>query len=245
MARGWAMGRVFALADLHLSETGLKPMDRFGELWREHSRRMAEAWDRSVRPDDHVLLAGDISWARNPAEAVPDLAWIAARPGRKVLLRGNHDGWWTSLARVHRLLSPDCVALQHDSVEAGPWIVVGARGWTAPDDPMATAADGPIFRRELERLRLSVAHADATWGRERPRLAMLHFPPFLMGHPPSEVVGVLRDAGVRRCVYGHLHGDDHRLAPRGLHDGIHFHFVAADATGFTPVELPQPSDGAS
>lgn len=232
------MARVFALADLHLSLVGHKPMDIFGEAWRDHPRRMAQAWDRSVDPQDTVLLPGDLSWGRNLAEAAPDLAWIGERPGRKLLLKGNHDSWWSSLARVRQALPPGCEALQNDSHRVEEWVVVGARGWTSPDDPVAGEKDASIFRRELERLRLSIAHADRTHGTELPRLGMLHYPPWVEGHPPTAVVELLRRAGVRVVVYGHLHGADHAIAVRGEREGMLFCFVAADALDFAPKELP-------
>ncbi len=229
------MPKLFALADLHLSLSGAKPMDIFGEAWIDHAARMAAAWDRAVQPEDTVLVPGDISWARDLAEAAPDLAWIGDRPGRKVLLRGNHDSWWTTVGKVRRALPPECEPLQNDSLPVGDWIVIGARGWVAPDDPVASPEDERVFRRELERLRLSIADADRRHGRDRPRIAMLHFPPWIRDRDPTEVVAMLRDAGVRECVYGHLHGEDHRLAVTGEHDGIRFHLVACDAVGFSPA----------
>lgn len=232
------MPRLFALADLHLSLSGAKPMDVFGEIWRDHPARMAEAWDRTVAADDAVLLPGDLSWAGTLDEAAPDLAWIAARPGRKVLLRGNHDSWWSSRAKVERALPVGCLALQHDSVQLPDRVVVGSRGWTLPDDPFATDDDRRIFERELQRLKLSIADADARHDRALPRVAMLHYPPWIEGRPPSAVVGVLREARVGACVYGHLHGTDHRLGVVGEHEGIRFQLVASDAVGFAPVEVP-------
>lgn len=231
------MARLFALADLHLSGTGDKPMDVFGELWREHPRRMAAAWDASVSPDDTVLLAGDLSWARNLESARADLAWIAARPGSKLLLRGNHDSWWSGVARIRAALPPGCDVLQNDAHDVGGWVVVGARGWTAPGDPHAVAGDEKVFRREVERLDASLADAERRFGRGLPRLAMLHYPPWLEGHDPTAVVERLQAAEVRVCIYGHLHGDDHRLAVRGMRGGIDFRFVAADAVDFAPVDL--------
>ena len=164
------MTRLFALADLHLSLSGDKPMDVFGPLWRDHARRMAESWDRLVAPEDTVLLPGDLSWARNLAEAAPDLEWIGHRPGHKLLLRGNHDGWWSSASRVRKVLPSGCELLQNDSHRVSDRVVLGARGWTAADDPAADEADAKVFRRELERLRQSVEHADRTFGRDLPRL---------------------------------------------------------------------------
>ena len=231
------MARLFALADLHLSLSGAKPMHVFGDRWKDHAARMAANWDAGVAPEDTVLLPGDLSWARDLSEAAPDLAWIGERPGRKILLRGNHDGWWSSLRQVRQALPPGCEPLQNNAIRVDDHVVVGARGWTAPEDPTAQPEDGKVFRREIERLKLSLAEADRVQPRDLPRLAMTHYPPWLEGRAPTAVVELLRDAGVRVCVYGHLHGDDHRLAVEGEREGIRFHFVAADAVGFAPVEI--------
>jgi hypothetical protein len=231
------MSRVLALADLHLSLSGEKPMEVFGEAWRDHPRRMAEAWDRTVGPEDVVLLAGDLSWATTLVAAAPDLRWIGERPGRKVLLRGNHDYWWPSLSKLRQALPPGCEPLQNNAIPLDRCIVVGARGWIAPDDPTARPEDRKIFARELERLRLSVQDADARFGRSLPRVAMLHFPPWITGREPTAVVPLLRAAGVEACVYGHLHGDDLPLGKTGGGEGMRFHLVSADAVGFRPVEI--------
>lgn len=231
------MARWFALADLHLSSSGAKPMDVFGEPWRDHAAKMARAWDGEVRADDVVLLPGDLSWARTLEEAASDLAWIGARPGRKFLLRGNHDSWWGSLAKVRRSLPAGCEALQNDAHAVEGIVLVGARGWTAPDDPTASPEDAGIFEREIERLRLSVADADRRFGRAAPRLAMVHYPPWIAGRPPGPVVATLREAGVGVCVYGHLHGADHALGVTGVHEGIRFVLASADAVGFAPVRI--------
>jgi len=238
------MARLFAIADLHLSQAGHKPMHVFGELWRDHAARIAAAWDARVDEADTVLLPGDLSWARDLDEAAPDLAWIAARPGRKLLLRGNHDGWWSSVAKVRAALPDGCTALQNDAHRVDDWVVVGARGWTSPDDPAALPGDARVFGRELRRLELSLGEADARFGRSLPRLAMLHYPPWLEGREPTRVVPLLVRGGVRVCVYGHLHGEDHRLAVHGERGGIRFHFVAADAVGFAPAPIPREPGGA-
>jgi predicted phosphohydrolase len=237
------MAHLYALADLHLSGAGDKPMDVFGELWRDHARRMAQNWDATVGDGDTVLLPGDLSWARNLREAAVDLRWIAERPGRKLLLRGNHDSWWSSLARIRDELPPGCEALQNNALEFEDWVVVGARGWTSPDDPFAQPGDERVYRREMERLRLSIVDARRRFGGQRPRLAMVHYPPWIDGREPTEVVDLLADAGVRICVYGHLHGEDHALAVTGTRRGIDFRFAAADAVDFTPVRIDLPQSG--
>jgi predicted phosphohydrolase len=231
------MSRIFAIADLHLSLAGHKPMDIFGEQWSGHAGRMAEAWDGTVTDEDTVLLPGDLSWARDAEEAAPDLEWIGLRPGRKILMRGNHDSWWSSLTKVRAQLPPGCEPLQNNSYLEQGWVILGARGWTSPEDPNATEGDARIFKRELERLKLSIAHADENHGAGAPRLAMLHYPPWIDGREPTKVVEHLKKAGVRICVYGHLHGEDHRIAVTGEHDGIIYRFIAADAVGFAPAEI--------
>lgn len=213
-------------------------MDVFGEEWRDHANRIAEAWDARVTAGDGVLLPGDLSWAESLTEAVPDLAWIAARPGKKLLLRGNHDSWWKSATKVRAAMPPGCAILQNDSHVLAGRVVIGARGWTSPDDLEATERDRAVFHREIERLRLSLADADRRFGRTAPRVAMLHFPPWIEGRAATEVVAILRAAKVEDCVYGHLHGADLVLGVAGERDGIRFHLVSADAVGFAPAEIP-------
>jgi len=230
------MGRLLALADLHLSGTGDKPMDRFGDLWVDHARRMAANWDATVRPEDWVLLPGDLSWAKNLEQAACDLAWIGERPGSKLLLRGNHDSWWGGRSKVRQALPAGCEILHNSAFEVGDWIVLGSRGWLSPDDPFAGADDRKVYERELRRLDLSIEDA-SRFDSGRSRLAMLHYPPWVAGREPTEVVRRMRAAGVSICVFGHLHGADHALAIDGTHDGIRYHFVAADAVDFRPVVI--------
>ena len=234
------MGRLFALADLHLSLAGQKPMDIFGKIWRNHAVRMAENWDSAVDAGDTVLLPGDLSWGHDLVDAAPDLAWIGARPGHKILLRGNHDSWWGSLAKVRAALPADCQLLQNNALLVDGRVIVGARGWTAPDDPVAGPSDGKVFERELDRLRLSLAVAEREFPRELPRVAILHYPPWIDGREPTAVVPLLEEAGVRACIYGHLHGGDHRLAVTGRHRGIDFYLAAADAVDFRPIPIDLP-----
>jgi hypothetical protein len=229
--------RIFALADLHLSHSGEKPMDVFGEAWRDHARRMAEAWDGLVGGDDLVLLPGDLSWAKSLSDARADLEWIAKRPGRKLLLRGNHDSWWTSIGKVRAALPPTTVALHLDAHRFGDVVLVGARGWTLPGDPFARPEDESIFRREIGRLRLSLDDADGRFDRSLPRLAVTHYPPRVAGVANDEVPMLLRERGVGACVFGHLHGEDRVRAPRGTVEGIAYRLVAADAVDFTPVDV--------
>ena len=133
--------RVFAISDLHLSGAVDKPMDIFGEEWENHAERIARNWDLEVGSSDLVLIPGDISWAMTLNEAKPDLSWIADRPGLKVMVRGNHDYWWSSISRVRAALEPGVYALQNDSIAFGHVVVCGTRGWVLRDNPDFTDHD--------------------------------------------------------------------------------------------------------
>lgn len=230
--------RLFALADPHLGHAVDKAMDIFGPRWERHAERMAEHWRRVVGERDWVLVPGDISWALKLEDALPDLEYLDALPGRKVLLKGNHDYWWTSRAKVEAILPPSLRLLQNDSVDLGAGTgLVGARGWLPPGAPRATEQDEKIHRRELERLGLSLRHAA---GRFERLVAMLHYPPVYAGLGDTDFVPLMKEAGVVACVYGHLHGPDHRYAVQGERDGITYYFTAADAIDFTPLEIDLP-----
>lgn len=220
---------VFAIADLHLSLAVQKPMDRFGPQWVGHADKVARAWRASVGPQDTVLVCGDTSWAMRLGEAAPDLAWLEALPGRKLLLRGNHDYWWGSMVKLRRALPPSLAVLQNECVPVEGWSVCGSRGWLLPSEG-TDPADLAIFRRELGRLRLSLESAPPA----PPRLAMLHFPPWMPGQESTQVVDLLREFGVRLCIYGHLHAMAPGSYPEGEHDGIRYHCVSADLVDFAP-----------
>ena len=148
---------VYAIADLHLPARQ-KPMDIFGEHWKDHFQRISEDWLGRVKPEDLVLLPGDLSWAMRLEEALEDLGSIGALPGTKLLLRGNHDYWWSSIGRVRRALPEGMFALQNDSMLIGGRLYAGSRGWTLPG-PESTEEDLRIYTRERMRLEMSLKHA--------------------------------------------------------------------------------------
>lgn len=218
---------VFAIADLHLPARQ-KPMDVFGDHWRDHFLHIREDWIARVTPGDLVLLPGDISWAMRLEDAAEDLKSIAALPGTKLLLRGNHDYWWGSIGRVRRAMGDGMIALQNDSVLIDGRLYAGSRGWTLPG-PDFSEEDARIYARE--RLRLEMSLQSARRRDERaPITAMMHFPPLT-----DEVPGfsdILERYGVTDCVYGHLHGAAIYGAVRGLRGGVRYHQVSCDGLGF-------------
>ena len=234
--------KVFALGDPHLSFGRPKPMDIFGERWRDHPDKIARAWDALVGPDDVGLVVGDIAGARSPAEADPDLAFLAERTGGlKVLLRGNHDSWWRSRSAVESRLPDGMRVIQNDALrlDGAGVVLCGARGWNVPGSPWEDPEkDPPIYERELHRLDLSLEQAGRLARSGDTLIALLHYPPLAPGQGESEVLERLRGAGVHVAAYGHLHGDeDHAWAPRGDHGGVQLRFAAADFTEFAPVPV--------
>lgn len=229
--------RIFAIGDLHLPGGQSKPMDVFGAHWEGHFEKIAADWRGRVADDDVVLLPGDLSWAMTLEEAEPDLQAICALPGRKLMLRGNHDYWWSSLTRVRALLPPGNYALQNDACLLDGVAFAGTRGWTVPPPGAGPSQDQKIYRREVMRLELSLRDAAAR-ARGGPIVAMLHFPPFGEKKEDSDFTRLLQEYGVRHCVYGHLHGEGLRGAFSGERQGVCYHLASCDGLGFQLLEIP-------
>lgn len=229
------MGRIYAIGDPHLSRARPKPMDVFGEHWTDHGPRIFDACRRLLRDDDLMIFAGDISWAMRLEDALPDLEDIGSLPGRKLLLKGNHDYWWHSRAKVERAVDPSISLLHCDSIVFDGTAICGGRGWTLPGSDEYTAEDEKIFRRELERIRLSL---ESLAGKRYERvLAALHYPPLTSRGEPTEVTELLERYGVETCIYGHLHGPGIAAGFTGEFRGIAYKLLSADAVDFTPVEV--------
>ena len=223
--------RVFAVADPHLSRADPKPMMIFGDNWTGHPERFFSGWRETVDEDDLVLVPGDVSWAMTLAGALPDLQDVAALPGQKVLLRGNHDYWWPSLSKLRAALPDGMFAVQNDALRFGSVVVAGTRGWSCPGARDFGPEDEKIHTRELGRLSLSLAAA-AKLRRPGDRLAvMLHYPPTNLRLEPSGFTDLIAASGADVLVFGHLHGE-HRAV--GRVGDVPAHLVAADALGFVP-----------
>lgn len=218
---------VYAIADLHLPAKQ-KPMDVFGEHWKDHFQRIREDWLARVSPGDLVLLPGDISWAMQLEEAMDDLNSIAALPGTKLLLQGNHDYWWSSIGRVRRAVGEGMLALQNDSVFIDGRLYAGSRGWTLPG-PEFSEDDLRIYTRERLRLEMSLQHARRRDERA-PITALMHYPPLTDDEPGFS--DILERYGVTDCVYGHLHGPAIYGAVRGQRGRVRYHQVSCDGLGF-------------
>ena len=225
--------QIYAIADLHLSLTSEKPMDVFGEAWRGHAEKLKRNWRERVQADDLVLVPGDISWAMQLSAALPDLSFIGDLPGKKILLKGNHDYWWSAIGRVRASLPEGMRALQNDSIVENGIGICGSRGWLCPGSNNFNAEDQKIYLRELDRLALSLSSLPAV----ETKIAMLHFPPFADKEKGSGFTERLEAAGVQIAVYGHLHGEANRYAFEGERNGVYYHCVAADKLDFAPKRI--------
>lgn len=237
--------RLFAIADLHLAEAANKPMDIFGPRWERHVDRLRAHWEDQVSPGDTVLVGGDISWANSLEEALPDLTLLDRLPGRKILLRGNHDYWWTSLQKNRDFCRDkgldSLIFLRNDALEASGFHICGTRGWILPTDEDFGQADEKIFRREMIRLDLSLAQLSALRKKEgrKKTITLLHYPPLDEEGRPSALCGLMEEGGVDLCLFGHIHHRAPYYESRPVQAGIRYIMVAADQLRFSPLLIGQ------
>ena len=224
---------LFVLGDTHLSLGGAKPMDVFPG-WNGYVEKLEANWRKLVKPEDTVVLAGDISWSMRLADTRKDFAFLNGLPGRKLIMKGNHDYWWSTANKMNEFFRAegfDTLRLLHNnSYTVEGYALCGTRGWLFDaDEPH----DEKVMNREIGRLRLSLDAAEP--GREK--LVFLHYPPVYTGADAPEIVAVLKEYGVRRCFYAHLHGKAIRFAVQGEVDGIRYKLVSADGLQFCPYKI--------
>ncbi len=241
---------ILAIADLHLSfGTAGKEMDFFGEEWKDHHEKIEYNWREIIAGDDLVLIAGDISWAMTLEEALPDLEWIDALPGTKVIVKGNHDYWWPSLKKLRQALPSSIHVIHNDAFTFGDIGIAGARLWDCPDfscasiiaitgsepqeetDPEQTEK---IYARELNRLELSLKALDSA---TTTRISLIHYPPLAPDLTPSPVTELLEKYNITACVFGHLHSLKKNISPFGTLHNISYHLTSCDYLNFTPLRV--------
>ncbi len=227
--------KVFAISDLHLSSAVDKPMDVFGSQWDNYFEKITADWKERVSQDDVVLIGGDISWGISIEEAAPDFAMLSALPGRKVVLRGNHDYYWNSLGKM-RSAFPDFLFLQNNCIRIGNILVVGSRGWTIPTVD-SSAEDIKIYNRELLRLKMSLDAMKEQRCDDDFVIALLHYPPFDVLFNDSEVTSLLEEYKVEKVLYGHLHGKNARVNPVVNKNGIDYLLTSCDLIGNKLIEI--------
>ena len=208
---------LYAIGDLHLSFSNNKPMDVFGQHWLNHYKKIEENWDMIVTESDTVLIPGDISWAMTLNEAMLDLQWIDKRPGRKILIKGNHDYWWGSITKLNNLFE-NMHFVQNNFFPYGEYAICGTKGWSAPSDSKITEQDEKIYLREANRLRQSIESASRAGYKNF--IIMLHYPPTNERFEPSLFTQIIEEFGVEKVIYGHLHGEgSYNCGHQGLYNG--------------------------
>jgi len=222
---------LYAIGDLHLCLGADKPMDIFGGAWVGYMDKLKEGLS-VIGPEDTTVLLGDLSWSLDLNGAKADFAFIDSIPGRKIILKGNHDYWWSTASKFYNFCQEngfsDQWILNNNHYVYEEYAVCGTRGWFFEED-RSGEHDEKVFKRELIRLEASLKSAG-----ERQKIVFLHYPPRYKGYECSEILALLKQYGVRRCFYGHLHGASHGLAMEGIWDGIDFKLVSADKLGFRP-----------
>lgn len=224
---------IYAIADLHFDSIGDKPMDIFGPNWENHEEKIIRNWQSLVGEDDLVLVPGDISWALKLEDAHEDLLKIDKLPGKKILLKGNHDYWWHSLKKLRELGLETMDFLQNNSKVYNNIGIAGTRGWSSIELQDGGSHDERIYLRELNRLKLSLE----SLRKVDKKIAILHYPPFNNDLSPNEFVHLMKEYEVDICIYGHLHAEGHKYAIEGLIEGMEFHCVSSDYINFNPKKI--------
>ncbi len=228
---------IYAIGDLHLSGFSPKPMDIFGDHWTGHWGNIKQDWQKTVSSDDLVLLPGDLSWALRLSEAAGDMREICSLPGKKVMIKGNHDYWWSSLAQVKSLLCNNTEAIQNNSCVYKDYVIAGSRGWTTPGTSQYNAKDDEkLYLREAGRLELSLKHAKKA-SPEAKLICMMHFPPSGKQGNETLYTKLFEEYGAVHVVYGHLHSGSIQNALSGVVRGVKYTLVSCDALGFKLAKI--------
>ena len=230
---------IYAIADLHLSFASPKPMDIFGDNWRNHEQKIKDDWIKKVTDKDLVLLPGDFSWAIDLEETYKDFEYLNSLSGKKIMLKGNHDYWWNSLKKLNEYMEKnqfkDISFLYNNSYEFEENIIVGTRGWVLNSNE---EEDKKILNRELLRLELSITDGIKKYGEDKDIIVCMHYPPTNKNLlEKSEFMKIMQKYNVKKCIYGHLHGESHSEAVEGNIGKIELKLVSADYLNFKLIKI--------
>ena len=232
---------IFVIGDLHLSFSNPKPMDIFGERWIDHEEKIKKNWIENVDEEDLVILAGDFSWETYLQKTKLDFEYINNLPGKKILLKGNHDYWWTTITSMKRFLQENDFTnidfLYNNSYEYEDKILCGARGWSIADEEL----DKKLINRELIRLEMSIKDGINKYGKDKEIIVFMHYPPItkakIITQQETEFVNIMKRYNIKRCYYGHLHGTSISDAIEGKLEGIEFKLISADGVDFKLTKI--------
>ena len=226
--------KVFVIGDLHLSFSVDKPMDIFGG-WKNHVDRLTYNWNNTVSKDDIVILAGDTSWGMSLSESFEDFKFINNLPGTKYIIKGNHDYWWSTRSKIEAFFKENDIntlnILHNSSIETENFFICGTRGWLFEN---SQPHDVKISSREANRLETSLISCKDS---QKEKIVVLHYPPVFCDELMPEMIDVMKKYDVKRCFYGHLHGDSIKKATNCEYLGIKFQLISSDSLEFCPLEI--------
>lgn len=228
---------IYVIADLHLSFSQDKPMSIFGENWEGHSEKIKNNWISKVKPEDTVVLPGDFSWAMYLQDTYKDFEYLNSLPGKKLLLKGNHDYWWTTVTNMRNFLEENKFKnidfIYNNSYLVENKLLTGTRGWNLLD----TENSSKMIKRESIRLQLAIEDGIKKYGDDKEIIVFMHYPPISNTNKKSEFLKILKQYDIKRCYYGHLHGKSHQDAVEGIVDGIEFKLISADYLNFDVIKV--------
>lgn len=232
---------IYIIGDLHLGFSVDKPMNIFGNNWENHAEKIKENWLNKVNKDDTIILAGDFSWGMDLEESKSDFKFLNELPGKKILLKGNHDYWWATITKMNKYLKENNFEniefLFNNSFFVENKVIVGTKGWTTINPN--SEDNYKILKRECNRLEISIKDALNRFGDYKELIAIMHYPPFYKEEVNEEIdfIKLMKKYGIQRCFYGHLHGDTHKDAIEGLVDGIDFKLISSDYLNFDLIQI--------
>lgn len=229
--------KIFAISDLHISTTTDKPMDVFGGNWVNYLEKITTDWNLKVADDDVVLIGGDLSWAMDIGDAKIDIDTLKDLKGKKVIIKGNHDYWWSAISRVRDILPQNFFALQNDSIKFGNIVICGSRCWSVPGSPDFKEHDNKIYLRETERLKLSLKNAKEKLEEGDKLIALIHYPPFNSKREDTLFTKIFEEFNVDTVVYGHLHGKNVRADKLVIKNNIKYYLTSCDQVENKLVEI--------
>ncbi|NMA25832.1 MAG: serine/threonine protein phosphatase [Clostridiales bacterium] len=234
---------IYAIGDLHLSLDTDKPMDVFGGGWDNYVIKIKEGFS-VVGPSDTCVICGDVTWSKSLEDSLEDFKFIDSLPGKKIILKGNHDYWWSTVSKIKAFFGSHDIRtieiLHNNCFVVNQYAVCGTRGWFYEEEKNSRsrsddAHDRKIMAREIMRLETSLMSADAFGIQEK--ICFLHYPPVFRNYICLDFIDMMKKYGVRECWYGHIHGQGQKFAVTGEFEGIAYHLVSADYINFTPVRV--------
>lgn len=232
---------IYVIGDLHLSFSVNKPMDVFGYNWENHAEKIKENWLKKVKENDTVIIPGDFSWSTYLEETYKDFEFLNLLPGKKILSKGNHDYWWTTVTSMKKYLKEknffNIDFLYNNAFLIEDKIIVGTRGWI---NTWKSDENYKILKRENERLKLSIEKGINEFGNDKEIISFIHYPPFYKENVIPEEIDFIKTLGkydIKKCYYAHLHSDSHKEAIEGKIKNIDFKLVSSDYLNFDLLKI--------